>query len=190
LTASAVSAFQNARVLNADGIVGDATWPALLVQIASGSTGDAVRAVQSQLNSRSGQVAIDGVFGPDTDRAIQLFQTPIGLAVDGIVNWYTWHALLADYLRIQNASDCVQSVFEAWTTNDQVAAGYNATPNALSTLFARPWNAADGWAFDACGGAAGSIYCTWNRPDGSLILGGPDPGGGLYVYVNSAKFQP
>lgn len=83
----------------------------------------------------------------------------------------------------------MQSVFQAWSGNDQVSAGYNATPTALSTLFARPWNANDGWTFDSCGFALGHIYCTWNRTGGKLVIGGPDPGGGLYIFADSVNFQ-
>jgi hypothetical protein len=190
LTGAAVTTFQSARGLVADGIVGDATWGALIVTVASGSSGDAVRAVQSQLNARSNQVTVDGAFGADTLRAVQSFQSPIGLAADGVVNWYTWSALVNDYLRSQDAGACVQGVFQSWVNGDQAAASYDATPDVLSTLFARPWTASDGWAFDNCGAAAGHVYCKWNRTGGSLTLGGPDPGGGLYIYVDHATFQP
>lgn len=189
LTAAAVQAFQTSLGLTADGQVGDATWAALIVQVSTGSSGDAVRAVQSQLNARSGQISVDGVFGPETLRGVQFFQSPIGLAADGVVNWYTWHALVHEYLRSTDIQTCVQDVFSAWSTNDQVSATYNATPLALSTLFGHPWKASDGWVFDACGVAAGHAYCTWNRAGGSLIIGGPDPGGGLYIYVDSVTFS-
>ncbi len=119
LTAAAATAFQTSIGLTADGEVGDATWAALVAQIASGSSGEAVRAVQSQLNARSGQISVDGVFGPETLRAVQFFQTPIGLAADGVVNWYTWHALVSEYLRSTGIETCIQNVFAAWSTNDQ-----------------------------------------------------------------------
>lgn len=189
LTATAVKTFQSSIGLTADSQVGDGTWAALIAQVSIGSSGDAVRAVQSQLNERSGQVTVDGIFGPDTQRAVTFFQTPIGLVADGVVNWYTWHALVNDYLRSSDIESCVQSVFSAWSTNDQGTAMYNATPLALSTLFGHPWKAGDGWVFDACGGAAGHVYCTWNRAGGSLRIGGPDPGGGLYIYVDNVTFQ-
>jgi len=188
-TAAAVSGFQGSVGLAADGIVGDATWAALIMQLSSGSSGDAVRAVQSQLNARSGQVTVNGTFDAPTVRAVEMFQGPVGLAVDGVVNWYTWHAIVGDSLRSRDAAQCMQNVFQAWSNNDQVAASHNATPQALSTLFGRPWNAADGWTFANCGGAAGHVYCTWNRAGGSLVVGGPDPGGGLYIYADSVTFS-
>lgn len=189
LTAAAVSAFQGNVGLVADGIVGDATWGALIAQLASGASGDAVRAVQSQLNARSGQVSVNGTFDAETQHAVEMFQSPIGLAADGVVNWYTWHAVVSHFLRSRDAAACIQSVFDAWSNNEQISASYNATPTALGTLFGRPWSAADGWTFGSCEGALGHIYCTWNRTGGSLVIGGPDPGGGLYIYVDSVTFH-
>ena len=189
LTEAAVMHFQNSVGLAADGIVGDATWGALVIELSPGNSGDAVRAVQSQLNARSGQVAVDGTFGPDTQRAVQQFQYPIGLVSDGVVNWYTWHAIVTDYLKCSDAKTCITLVFQAWSNNDQLSAGYNATPASLNALFGHPWKASDGWGLDACGGAAGHVFCTWNRAGGSLRIGGPDPGGGLYIFVDSVLFQ-
>jgi murein L,D-transpeptidase YcbB/YkuD len=118
LTEAAVSAFQSAHGLVADGVVGDRTWPALIVQLASGNSGDAVRAVQSQINSRSGGwVTVNGVFGPETDEAVRAFQGPIGLTVDGVVNWYTWHALVMDYLRAQAGQSASNGLFQAWANS-------------------------------------------------------------------------
>ena len=189
LTAGATSTFQSTLGLAVDGEVGDATWGALISQIAQGSSGDVVRAVQSQLNSRCGQVTVDGSFGSETLRAVEMFQAPIGLVSDGIVNWYTWHALVNDYLKSTDAGSCIKNVFQAWSNNDQVSAAYNATPQSLATLFGHPWKASDAWVFDACGGALGHIFCIWNRAGGTLRIGGPDPGGGLYIYVDSVTFQ-
>jgi zinc D-Ala-D-Ala carboxypeptidase len=50
-TGAAAVVFQSDHGLVADGVVGDQTWPALIVQLASGSSGDPVRAVQSQITA-------------------------------------------------------------------------------------------------------------------------------------------
>jgi peptidoglycan hydrolase-like protein with peptidoglycan-binding domain len=100
ITDAAVRAFQQSRGLVVDGIVGDQTWPALIVQVARGSQGDAVRAVQSELNARnlsgdpSKGLQVDGIFGPKTDAAVRAFQEAAGLDVDGIVGTFTWNALV------------------------------------------------------------------------------------------------
>ena len=47
-TEGAVKQFQQSENLLVDGIVGNQTWNALLVTVKKGSTGEAVKAVQSQ----------------------------------------------------------------------------------------------------------------------------------------------
>jgi hypothetical protein len=191
LTGSAVIAFQSARGFVADGVVSDQTWPALIVQLASGSSGDAVRSVQSQINSRSsGWLTVNGVFGQETTDAVRAFQEPIGLTVDGVVNWYTWHALVKNYLTAQGGQNASNGLFQAWVSNDQSAAAKYATGDALATLFARAFHASDGWTFDTCEGAAGHFICTWKRPGGSLALKGNDNTGAPFYYVEVVQFQP
>ena len=61
-----------------------------------GSTGEPVRKLQRQLNSVSKPVpllAVDGIFGPKTQAAVQNFQKSSGLTVDGIVGPKTQAAL-------------------------------------------------------------------------------------------------
>jgi len=94
-TQEAVRGFQRNRGLGVDGIVGNQTWPALIVLVRAGSRGDAVRAVQRQLNARTSSLAVDGVFGPQTALAVRGFQQANGLLVDGIVGPDTWYALVS-----------------------------------------------------------------------------------------------
>ena len=63
-----------------------------------------------------------------------------------------------------------KGLFEAWTKGDRAAAARVAQPAAVTTLFARTWQAADRWAFSECTGAAGSSICTWSRPTGQQVL--------------------
>jgi murein DD-endopeptidase MepM/ murein hydrolase activator NlpD len=53
-----------------------------------GDTGDAVMAVQHELN-----VVEDGIFGPQTEAAVKSWQRGQGLAVTGIVDARTWASL-------------------------------------------------------------------------------------------------
>ena len=63
-----------------------------------------------------------------------------------------------------------KSLYDAWTKDDRAAAARVAQPAAVSVLFARAWQAGDGWAFSECTGAAGSFICTWARPGGQQVL--------------------
>ncbi len=104
LTRAAVVAFQQSKGLLVDGIVGPQTWGALIVQVAKGSTGDAVKGVQEEFQFRnlsgdpSKGLAIDGIFGPKTDGAVRGFQTALAISVDGIVGPVTWRALVSGML--------------------------------------------------------------------------------------------
>lgn len=108
-TARAVLAFQRARKLDADGIVGPETWQALADEPAGAKlrrrrpktklhgavSGTEVRRAQLALAADGfdpGQV--DGVYGPDTERAVLAFQRARGLLADGLIGPDTWGALV------------------------------------------------------------------------------------------------
>lgn len=93
-TESAVRSFQQSRGLTVDGIIGPQTWGALIVTVQSGSSGEAVKAVQVALNKHGYGLAVDGAFGPATDSAVRNFQSRYALTVDGIVGPQTWQTVI------------------------------------------------------------------------------------------------
>lgn len=121
-TEAAVKAYQQARALDADGIVGPATWASIDQLIAYvtalsapppppqvqnvpafpgttklGSHGQAVIKVQYVLISRGwnlGPSGADGIFGQRTDQVVRQFQAEKGLTADGIVGPQTWVSLV------------------------------------------------------------------------------------------------
>jgi peptidoglycan hydrolase-like protein with peptidoglycan-binding domain len=97
-TESAVRSFQSGHGLGADGIVGPATWGALVVTVQQGSTGPAVRALQALLNrKRRLALAVDGNFGSGTRAAVIAFQSHAGIGADGVVGPVTWRNLVWHY---------------------------------------------------------------------------------------------
>lgn len=95
-TGTAVRSFQQSRDLVADGIVGDETWRALIVQVETGDTGSEVEAVQYLLKQRYGaSIDVTGTFGPTTLERVKTFQSSQCLAATGVVGLYTWNALVA-----------------------------------------------------------------------------------------------
>ena len=65
-------------------------WPVT----AAGSNGHPVWTLQDLLRARGHAVAVDGIFGPQTDAAVKAFQTSKGLAANGSVDPTTWKALI------------------------------------------------------------------------------------------------
>jgi peptidoglycan hydrolase-like protein with peptidoglycan-binding domain len=57
-----------------------------------------VRPLQQLLGARNQPVAVDGIFGPNTESAVKAFQQGSGLAGDGIVGPITWRALVSGML--------------------------------------------------------------------------------------------
>ena len=90
-TAEAVRQFAGSvRVRDVGSIVGNLDWPALIIQVSEGSSGDAVRAAQALIP----KLPVDGAFGPITTAAIKQFQQMWGLQVDGVVGPVTWRTLV------------------------------------------------------------------------------------------------
>ncbi|MEY2440670.1 MAG: hypothetical protein QOJ46_96 [bacterium] len=189
-TKTAVKNFQTAHQLTSDGIVGNATWPKLVVQVNAPATGPAVRAAQSQIHSRiQGWVTVDGTFGPQTTEVVKGFQGPIGLNVDGIVGPQTWNRLVSRYLVATDSEKAAKRVFEAWKADDAPTAHMHATSDAVSQLFAHSW-APNTWTFANAQGAAGTVYVTWTRSGGhELVLAVNNNAGAPFFWVKQATFS-
>ena len=91
-THRAVKQYQSDRGLDADGIVGPKTWARLdPPTIQSGASGEAVRLLQRLLHDFGYDPgAVDGDFGPNTERAVKRFQDDFLLSSDGVVGPETW----------------------------------------------------------------------------------------------------
>jgi hypothetical protein len=73
-----------------DGGAGPSVTRALL---AEGSAGDAVRDLQQNLSALGYPLAVDGIFGKDTEAAVRAFQHDHGLGADGVVGPRTLAAI-------------------------------------------------------------------------------------------------
>jgi peptidoglycan hydrolase-like protein with peptidoglycan-binding domain len=97
-TTSAVRTFQSARGLSVDGIVGPATWGALVPLLREGDAGSAVRALQVELNEkRRINLPVNGQFDSATAAAVRAFQQHAGIGVDGVAGPVTWRNLVWHY---------------------------------------------------------------------------------------------
>ena len=97
-TVTAAKAFQTAKGLGVDGIVGPQTWTALTPTIGSGDNNAAVKALQVELNAkRRLSLPVDGVFSTAVRDAVVAFQSHAGIGADGVVGPITWRNLAWHY---------------------------------------------------------------------------------------------
>ena len=105
-TEAATIEFQRAQGHQIDGLVGPETRSAFRGSPASapdvpageplllrGSTGPAVSRWQSRPNDAGASIAVDGIYGPNTEAATRSFQREAGILVDGIVGPQTRRAM-------------------------------------------------------------------------------------------------
>lgn len=93
-TEKAVRSYQASKGLKADGLVGGKTWGKLLPTVKKGSQGNAVRALQRELQDEGYKLTVDGKFGPGTESAVKSYQKKQKLSADGIVGIKTWGSLI------------------------------------------------------------------------------------------------
>jgi peptidoglycan hydrolase-like protein with peptidoglycan-binding domain len=82
-------------------------WP----NVKSGSHDHPVRTLQDLVNAHGATLAIDGVFGQQTEAAVRHFQHGKGLTADGIVGAQTWVAVILT-VRQGSSGDAVRGVQE------------------------------------------------------------------------------
>ena len=95
-TKAAVQRFQTANALQSDGIVGPLTWAKLVVPLDAGATGEAVRALQTQLN-RFSPVTVNGTFSGATNDAVVDFKADHDLGTGTAVDVVFWQWLIGSY---------------------------------------------------------------------------------------------
>ncbi|MDO4199502.1 MAG: peptidoglycan-binding protein [Clostridia bacterium] len=81
------------------------SFPGETLQI--GSSGNAVRTIQSQLNAISdnypliNKLAVDGVYGQSTADAVKQFQNIFGMPETGLVDYATWYEISKVYTAVK-----------------------------------------------------------------------------------------
>jgi peptidoglycan hydrolase-like protein with peptidoglycan-binding domain len=89
-----------------------------------------VRPLQQLLRARNRPVAVDGIFGPQTESAVKQFQQSVGLSADGKVGKLTWPKLIVQ-VRKGDTGDAVRGVQEVIQFHDQS----DNPPNHVDGIF-------------------------------------------------------
>ena len=97
-------------VNEADEIAGiPSSWPREDLTI--GSRGEKVRQMQSQLVRIARAypaipvIAADGIYGPRTAEAVEIFQSIFGLPVTGVVDYATWYKISEIYVGVTRIAE-------------------------------------------------------------------------------------
>jgi peptidoglycan hydrolase-like protein with peptidoglycan-binding domain len=110
------------------GSAGPATTTEHTIVISSGSQGRQVQLLQQAL----GGVAVDGMFGPETEEAVRSFQASHGLTVDGIVGPQTSAALRGGSSATTALADFNTPL--AGSSEPESSSGETAPANAVARL--------------------------------------------------------
>lgn len=76
-----------------------------------GSSGEKVRQLQEQLDTVASiysaipRIAVDGIYGQGTARAVEAFQSIFGLPVTGVVDFATWYKISHIYVGITRIAE-------------------------------------------------------------------------------------
>jgi N-acetylmuramoyl-L-alanine amidase len=163
-----------------------------------GSTGEAVRTIQSKLkNWGYYDGAVDGIYGSQTTKAVKYFQRTNGLKVDGIVGAQTLQALGMPNTGESSSQaadvDLLARVISAEARGEpysgQVAVGavilnrveHPSFPNTIAGVVYQPGAftcMVDGQFNEPV--AQSAVQAAWEA------IGGADPSGGAIYYFNPA----
>jgi peptidoglycan hydrolase-like protein with peptidoglycan-binding domain len=110
------------------------------IVLSSGSEGRQVRLLQAALG-----IAVDGIFGPQTEAAVKQFQASRGLVVDGVVGPATSGALAENAPPVVSSADVLDQLSDgAYRTGGGVAAnttGKSVEATASAAQVAQPTTA-------------------------------------------------
>ena len=86
-----------------------ASWPGYDLDI--GTSGNKVRQIQEQLNTIAEAypavpvVTADGIYGPETQNSVRIFQSIFGLDQTGIVDYPTWYKIQEIYVAVSRIAE-------------------------------------------------------------------------------------
>jgi peptidoglycan hydrolase-like protein with peptidoglycan-binding domain len=170
-----------AALARVDAVGISADYPDPRPVLRTGSTGDAVGALQAMLRTLHFDLVVNLYYGSATELAVKVFQRSHDLNVDGIVGPMTWVAL-------EQAATGLASEAEPGRRYWPVGRGHIIT----SKFGWRPGGFHSGTDFGWPGGSAGKpVYAAQSGTviyaGGAQGYGGPDPAGWLVIDSSRAE---
>lgn len=167
----------------------------------NGSKGEAVKTLQAFL-----KLTVDGIFGPNTEKAVKHWQTENMLNPDGIVGPKTWIAMgiaNTDATEVEEVSVSNQSNGIEIKTSFMPKGQYFEGPTKKQWLFLHhtagwqnPYGTIQGWARDDRGQVATefvlggqSIYGNDNKYDGEIVQAFPTGGYGWHLGIGRSAMH-
>ena len=115
------------------------TAPVVGTSLKKGSTGDAVKTMQTMLIAcgySCGSSGVDGDFGKNTEAAVKAFQTAAGLTVDGIYGPVTKAALEKAYANRSTSQPVTNAEQKIWDTLMSAIGNAYGTAGLVGNLYA------------------------------------------------------
>ena len=87
------------------------SWPGYI--LSQGASGEKIQQMQEQLNYIAGiysaipRIVADGIYGPATANAVEVFQSVFGLPVTGTVDYRTWYKISEIYVGVSRIAELV-----------------------------------------------------------------------------------
>lgn len=184
-TKTAVTNFQSAKGLSADGIAGKGTLSAMVATVQNGVSNYAARAAQYLL-SKFESISVDGAFGSGSASTAKTFQSKMGISADGIIGPTSWQYLFG-YSTYPTGSTTTPTPSGLYCSNSYLS----ISQMKVNAQYILDYLRGQGWTKNAVCGMLGNMQTESTINPGiwqSLKSGNTSGGFGLVQWTPATKY--